>query len=442
MQTMRCPGAGIARYRLWMMPFLALAAACGEDGVADPVEPAPPNAVAGRAAFESSCASCHASRDGLDLAYFDFAPSDIVRRGLDHVSESTARDIVAWLEGLPVDRQNRSHRLFQPAGRILAGDAQFWLDRFGTTDWPANLTPAELSAVDLREVPVPLPFPLWSSESDESDWMPERPLPRALLEADGGALAFAIETYYANSDVPALTRVIDVFDRVSGRDGAMAGAICEGTAGAHVRPVDCFEARRWISSLAAQHLLRTGDVRDVPHEVAAIWWDTGEAAVTASFRATGITRRDAVAWLYLASVFAPDGILAPGGTAAEDAGYMGQFLVSEGMPRLATYVTLRRMVATGPIHEALPEQAYWDLLLATVRAPRELRAAVAEFGLRFLLDMQASGVLPKGEAAAATRSMIGNGLLRLFVEQGGSGDPAHDEAVRELIGRVMEGLGG
>lgn len=425
---------------------LFLAAACGGDGsVTAPEVAERGEAAAGRAAFLANCASCHASRDGFDLAYFGFPESDVIRRAVGHVDDATARDIAAWIDTLDVEPRGRAHRLFQPAGRLVSDDLQLWRDVFGTPNWPDDLTPASLAAIDLRDVAVPLGFPLWSSESDESDWLPEHPLPAADLAADGGALGVSLDAYYAGPDIDSLLRVIAIFQTITRDGGPMADPVCRGSAGAHAYPVECFEARRWISSLAAVHLLRAGEERDVPHEIARIWWDTGEAAVTGSFRASHITRRDAVAWLYLGSIFAADGFLEQGAVAAEDAGYMGQFLVSEGLSRLAVLVTLRRMVASGPIHDALPEQAYWDLRLAVLRAPVELRADVAEFGFGFLLERQAEGHVPVEKAATFAGQSV-TAVLTILSESGGSGDAQRDAAIRAgadlLLARLEEAAAG
>ena len=340
---------------------------------------------------------------------------------------------------LDVDRRVRSHRPFQPAGRVVAGDLTFWRDLVDTTNWPGTLTPVTLAAIDLRDVAVPLPFPLWSSESDESDWLPERPLPEPTLAADDRALARAIDDYYARPDMDALLHVIGVFQTVSRDGGPVDDPVCTGTAGSHTHAVDCFEARRWISSLAAVHLLRAGIVHDVHHEIATIWWDTGEAGVSAALRTGSITRGNAVAWLYLGSIFAPDGFLLPESILAEDSGYMGQFLVSEGFARLAVFVTLRRMVASGPIHDALPEQAYWDLNLAVLRAPRELSDDVAEFGFDFLLERQAQGQLPSGDAAALAIHFVER-VVEMLTESGGTADPDRDAAIRARADQLLARL--
>src|SRR6478672_9809822 len=60
------------------------------------------SALRGRVAFASSCASCHASADGIDLAFFGFADSTIIRRALKHVDDATARDIVAHIHTLRI----------------------------------------------------------------------------------------------------------------------------------------------------------------------------------------------------------------------------------------------------------------------------------------------------------------------------------------------------
>ena len=82
-----------------LMTCLVVLGGCDvTDAEPEPVDietPPPPDASLGRTAFVASCAPCHASADGFDLAFFGFSDFDIVRRGVAHVDTATARDIVA-----------------------------------------------------------------------------------------------------------------------------------------------------------------------------------------------------------------------------------------------------------------------------------------------------------------------------------------------------------
>jgi hypothetical protein len=327
---------------------------------------------AGRAAFAEHCASCHTARDGFDLAIFGFPASDIIRRGVKHVDEQTANNIVAYVESLNVRPLGRQSPPFQPGRRIADNDQQFWNSLFGTDAWPANLSAASLSAVDARVVDVPLTLPLWSVEEEDTDWLPVAPL--ASLMDVGDALSRALEAYYA---APSNTSLLEAVARFVERSVA-PGNVCHGAAG-FVRARDCFEAHRWMSALAAVHFLRAQDDH-VPIEVADLWWNTGEAAILVFLRESGQhPRRMASAWLYLAYTFAPHRFPDPGG-------YLIQFLVNDGYPRFAAFVALRRMVAPEPIHNALPAQRFEDALIAIRSAPAQLRGDVADFEFRFLHD--------------------------------------------------------
>ena len=333
------------------------------------------DAARGRAAFVTSCSGCHTTRDAFDIAHFGFASSDIVRRALAHVSRQTAEDIAAYVRSLGIQAVGRDARPFQPGKRVLASDAEFWQSTFGTSGWPANLTPAALRAIDPRRLSVPIALPRWSSEADESDWLPETPLSEQLLGAQNGVLRSAIDAYYAAPTQANLLAAIATFVQVT--NGAN-GSLCYGEAGNHTQPRECFEARRWMAALAAQHFLRPG-AGALPIEVMDLFWSTGEAAVTVYQRERGHPYSIAWGWLYLAYSFAPTRF-------KEDNGYLGQFLQSDRFEWLATFTALRRMVDENDVHSGLAAQRFWDAALAVNRAPFGQKGNVAEFAYPFLLD--------------------------------------------------------
>jgi len=370
---------------------VALTLACADD----PAGPDPAIIEAGRAAFAEHCASCHTARDGFDLAFFGFAASDIIRRGVKHVDEPTARSIVSYIESLGVRPIGREVAPFQPGRAVAPDDARFWGALFGTSGWPASLSAAGLAAIDPRTVDVPLVLPLWSVEEEDTDWLPVAPL--ADVMDTGNALDHAIESYYAAPSGASLLTLVARFEEKS----AAPGNVCHGPAAA-VPARDCFEARRWISALAALHFLRNPG-EPVPIEVADLWWNTGEAAILVFLRETAKhPRRMASSWLYLAWTFAPHRFPDPGG-------YLIQFLVNDGYPRFAAFVTLRRMVSVEPIYNALPAQRFEDALIAIRSAPAEFRADVAEFEFRFLRDW-----LDRPAAAAELRNAEPEILVRLI----------------------------
>ena len=76
-------------------------------------------------AFEGECGTCHASRDGFDLAHFGYSDTTVLRRAHGHVDTTTALDIVAHVRSLAVPRENRDLRIFQPGGEVLSSDLEF-----------------------------------------------------------------------------------------------------------------------------------------------------------------------------------------------------------------------------------------------------------------------------------------------------------------------------
>jgi hypothetical protein len=274
---------------------------------------------------------------------------------------------------------------------VLQTDDEFARNTFVGSNWPTTLTPQSLRAMDTRALDVPIALARWSSEIDESDWLSETPLSADLLNASNGALRTAIDVYYAT---PITSNLLTAISRFTEASNAGSNALCYGEAGTHARPRECFEARRWMASLAGQHFLRPG-ADAIPIEVADLFWSTGQAAVTLWQRENGHPRAMVWGWLYLGYSFAPARF-------NEDNGYLGQFLQSDGFSWLASFTALRRMVAAEAVHNALPGQRFWDASLAVGRAPPPQTGNVAEFAYRFLLDWMASnGPLDSASSAQA-----------------------------------------
>ncbi|NOT06700.1 MAG: hypothetical protein HOP28_00700 [Gemmatimonadales bacterium] len=385
--------------------FVLLTAACstgeGPLGPVPPAAPPPPlalNAELGRLAFEASCASCHVRSEGFDLALFGFSEADIVRRGSHHVSETTARNIAAYVRSLGIQPIGRNSVPFQPGSRVTDSDAQFWRDLFGTDGWPEQLTPEALAAIDVRKLNAPLQLPLWSVENGDGDWLSDAALDPALVQYDGGALDAAIAAYRAD---PTTARLLQAVSRFETATRQPPSAACEGITGAHVRPRACFEARRWMSAFAAVHFLRQR-AAEVPVEVIRLWWATGEASVTLFFFPPDGRRveRPAVAgWLYLGFSYAPTAF-------PEENGYLGQFTVSSGFPRLAVFTALRRMVGQGEVHFAGSNQRFRDAFLAALRAPDEIKAEALRFAYRFLLRRLDAGERPSTQLLSGARTNV------------------------------------
>jgi hypothetical protein len=159
------------------------------------------------------------------------------------------------------------------------------------------------------------------------------------------------------------------------------GGPCFGQEGGEARARDCFEARRWLSALAAVDILRNDpEPETVPVDVLDLWWDTGKVAQAVFFQEGGRHTYEMVAsWLYLAYSFQPTRF-------SNEGGYLEQFLQLSGRQRMAAFAALRRMVAADDVHEALPAQRFGDAYVAAVRGPPEMRSGVVRFAFEFLAD--------------------------------------------------------
>lgn len=374
---------------------LALAAAGCSDSPAAPGgggDGPSGNIAAGHAAFVKSCAGCHSSRDGFDLAFFAYPDSAIVRRAVKHVTESAALDIAAYIRSLGPARSDRNARLFQPGERTVGTDIQFAVDLFGADEWPADLTPAELAAIDPRDVPVAFALPTWSSETNDFDWLPDVPIAEELLDWDPGSPALrSARTYlddyyhdYRTEDLElALTALRDAVHSRHNPEAPCHGVTSD-TPPQQVRA--CFEALRWIASLAAQHVLRAG-LDPVPEELHRAWWDVGEGLRRAD---PGTVPIDDIplqraAWLYVAWVFDP------GNERRQAVHYSTRPFADLGLPRHATFHSLRAMVARP--HASVV--AYDDLHQAVEHAPSHWTYAVLKFGYEHLLARIDSGDWPR-----------------------------------------------
>jgi len=364
---------------------LTVLAACSESP-SGPAEPEVPrlDPALGRIAFEQECAKCHASKDGFDLAMFGFTDTTIIRRAVAHVDTATAKNIVAYIRTVSAPRQPERMRLFQPKGAPLAGDLEFAQALFGRDAWPSELTTAALVAIDPRAVQVAARLPIWSDEATNLDWMPDTPLPAAILDYSGGLVAGAVAGYRAVPTRDNLLRAVNAL-RTADRATANAGAPCllEDTTRVNFR--ECFEVRRWTSTLVALHMLRNGSEASLGGQVHDVWWDVGNAArKSRADREVPIANpvENWVSWMFLGWSFDPS---------QHASVYTGGGFRQLGLVRHATFVALRSQVArmrnsTSP---------YDDLLNAVRFSPNGWATATTTFGLKHLLDRLATGDRPQ-----------------------------------------------
>lgn len=343
-----------------------------------------PDPALGRIAFENECSSCHASRDGFDLAMFSFSDTTIVRRAVAHVDTSTALNIVAYIRQVPAPHQSETLRLFQPMGQPVGSDLEFATALFGRDAWPAELTSAQLTAINPRTVRVAIRLPVWSDEGTNLDWMPDNPLPPTILEYAGGAAAAAIAGYRAFPTRENLMRAVTAL-RIADRAPANAGAPCLLEDSTRVNFKLCFEVRRWTSTLVALHLLRSGGVANLGSQIHDVWWDVGNAARKSRGDRTvpiANTVENWATWMFLGWSFDPS---------LHASVYTGGSFRQLGLTRHATFVALRSQVAR-PRNSTI---VYNDLVNAQRFAPLSWATAATTFGLRHLLERLGAGDRPQ-----------------------------------------------
>lgn len=398
--------------------FCLLLAACGGDLVAVTEAPtlSPPDPIAGRAAFVTSCAGCHMSRDGWDLAYFGFADSTIVRRALKHVPLQTARDIAAHIRTLQVAPVGRLARPFQPGGTQLADDRAFALQIFGADDWPAEMDAVRLRAFDPRAIPVGLDMPMWSKESSDLDWMPNDSLPGDLLDAQGGAPRYALEAYYADPTLDHLGAAVVAL----GTAGEEAGPCAFRPKG--VDPAACFEVRRWVASLVAVHFLRYGMPDTVDRVFSDTWWDVGDLARKITDERLPEHASIASPWLYMGWTFDQHRILP----------YLVAGLETRGWSRLATFVMMRSMVEQQEDRVA----PYRNLQSAVSLAPAHWAANVLESGLNILIAQINEGNAPKDARVQEAADEIARAFMHAQAKA-----PAETQELEPLREQLFARLG-
>lgn len=408
-----------------VLMFASLAAACSDDptGVDVPVFVA--DAAQGRLAFVDSCSGCHASGDGLDLSFFGFSDTTIVRRAVAHVDTATALNIVAHIRTLGEPVVHRDDRIFQPGGGMVSSDVAFAERLFGHDAWPAGLTTGQLAAIDPRDVRMAVPMPVWSDEERNIDWMPDEALPDAILDFAGSAARGAIAGYRAAPTVENLGRAV-VALRNADRNMANPGAPCVFDDPARVDYEACFQARRWTSSLVAQHMIRHGMTEPISSTLHDTWWDVGNAARKSRNADQPIDNAllNWASWMVLGWSFDP-------GRHAST--YTGGALSRGGLVRHATFVALRSQVSRAR-GAASP---YEDARQAIRFAPAAWAHQVALFGLRHLLERQAGGDRPtRAEpVASAIQSME-----RAVIEAKRKLTGQQLAEIEALAGKVLEAL--
>ena len=410
---------------------LASASACVSETGLGPADETPSiagDAIAGLRAFEDECASCHASEDALDLAFFAFPDTTIVRRAVAHVDTATAHDIVAGVRTLRTARHARDFRAFQPGGRRAPGDANFATQLFDADRWPTDLTAGELASIDPRDVPVALEFPLWSFESSNLDWMPDRPIDEGILDyaTEIGVPRALLDRYRetgAETDLINATLAL----RLAERDPANPDAPCVMDPLDRFEPADCFQSRRWIATLAAQHMFRNHETRPVHPILHDAWWDVGNAARRSRQTAEPIPNaiENWAQWMYLGWTFEPD---------RHASVYLSTALTALGLPRHATFHAARAMVARGPNGPA----PFIDVRTTARFAPPHWAFDAVRFGLEHLLDRLDAGVrMRRRDQIDQARLAVVDAVVLASRK---IADPAESDELARLRDEVLAGI--
>jgi hypothetical protein len=376
------------------LPFVAsiLFSACS-DSAGSAIDPGEVTAspVLGQMAFSQSCSGCHASADGFDLKIFAFSDTTIIRRAVKHVDTATARNIVAYIQSVQAPPNNASFRLFQPKGVALASDAEFAIALFGRDAWPDDMTTSKLLSIDPRNVQIAVQLPVWADEKSNMDWMPDFVLPAGILDYAGGLARGAIAGYNAAPTTDNLVRAVNAL-RSADRATANADAPCLLEDTLRVKWRECFEVRRWTSSLVAMHMLRFGLTSPLKDRMQDVWWDVGNAArKSRTDKTVPIANADQnwVKWMFLGWSFDPS---------LHSTSYTGGGFKQIGLMRHATFVALRSEVAR-PKNSA---SVYEDVMNAAKFAPATWTMSATSFGLRHLDERLKGGDRPTDAAARAT----------------------------------------
>ena len=234
---------------LYGFVLIALAACDGSEPMAPHESDSSSLSVArGETAFLDECAQCHASRDGFDLAFFQFSDTTIVRRAVAHVTEPTALDIVDYIRSLDTPLSSRHVRPFQPGYALLSSDRQFAIELFGMDGIPSDWDAETVVGIDPLAVAAAVRLPEWSIEESNLDWMPDQQLPESILDDRGSLVRGRLAGYYAAPTIENLSSAVTAL-RGSDRRRDSAGAPCVFDAPTQVDHQECFEIRRWTATL-------------------------------------------------------------------------------------------------------------------------------------------------------------------------------------------------
>jgi hypothetical protein len=357
---------------------------------------------------------------------FRFTDTTIIRRAVKHVDTATANNIVAYIHTVQSPSLPETTHLFQPGATRVGSDLEFATSLFGRDEWPATLTTTQLAAIDPRTVRIAVQLPIWSDEGNNLDWMPDQPLPGAILDYQGGMAAAAIAGYRAFPTRDNLLRAVNAL-RGADRATANQGAPCLLEDTTRVRYRDCFEVRRWTSTLVALHMMRYGMDQSLGGQVHDVWWDVGNAA-----RRSRADRTVPIAnpvenwanWMYLGWSFDPS---------QHASVYTGGAFRQLGLNRHATFIALRSEIAR-PRNSSQP---YADAANAVNFSPIAWVPAVATFGLTNLRERLQAGERPTAAEMVEAVSRV-NSTVQMATQK----SPASARPAIQALGQQVLSLMG
>ena len=357
----------------------------------------------GEALWSAQCASCHTSKQGRDLAHFGFTDTTIIRRALAHVNATDAWDILAHIRSLPrADTMTPSRRPFQPGNVVLANDLEFGVNLFGSDQWPASLTRAQLLAQDPTRIAIALPLPMWSDEASVYDWLPGNSVSGKLPAGVQAAAQAVINQYEAQ---PSITLAMKVALRIRAQahNKAIPDAPCTYSSDlARYDAQKCADVGEWIAAFLYVEGVRSGDLHGAARVATPEWWETGHLFHKAQQFNRPLPMRDQLiaGWMHLGWMW--------NRALNKKAHYEAGPLAALGLNRHATWLILRTTVE----RPAGQFDMCGDILsVADNGAVQWMREALS-FGYRELMYRAQRGELPTNRNSCADyvrRAQLGVG---------------------------------